>query len=219
MVKKTKTKTQTEYKIDVYDMNAKKVDTLELDKKIFDGSVNAALLHDAIVMYEARKRKGCASTKNRSEVSGGGKKPWRQKGTGRARFGSTRNPIWRHGGVAFGPKPRDFSYSMPQRTLSVALRSALNAKLRDKLLFALEDIKLDEPKTKKMRAVLDKFKVDARALVVADKLDENVKRASQNLKDVKLISPEMVCSDDILRYRYLLITKSALQKLTKRLVK
>lgn len=217
MATKVKSKVE-EYKINIYDMNAKKIDTLDLDKRIFDGKVNTALLHQVMVMYAACSRKGTASTKTRSEVRGGGRKPWRQKGTGRARFGSIRNPIWRGGGVAFGPHHRDYSYSLPRKIRLTAVKSMLNSKLKDKLLLVIDEIKLDESKTKRIKGILDKFKVGNKVLIISDKLNDDIKRASRNLKNVKVMEPETLCSDDLLRYQHLLITKVALQKLTKRLL-
>jgi len=215
----TKTKAKTlEHKIDIYDTNKKKLETIDLDKKVFDGKVNTALLHQAMVMYDARKRQGNASTKIRSEVRGGGKKPWRQKGTGRARFGSSRNPIWRGGGVAFGPQPRDYSYSIPRKMRLSAIKSALNAKFKDKEILVIDDIKLAEPKTKKVRAILNKLSVEGKILLVTEKVDDTLKRASRNLKGVRLTHPETICSDDLIRYTHLVITKKALQKLTKRVL-
>jgi len=214
MTVKPKTK---EYKMDVHDANGKKVDKFELNKKIFDGEVNTALLHEATIMYAACRRQGTASTKTRAEVRGGGKKPWRQKGTGRARFGSIRNPVWRGGGIAFGPRPRDYSYEMPKKARLNAVKSALNAKLEDKQFVVVDDIKIDEPKTKKLVSVLKKFKINGKTLLVVDKVEENIKRASRNLKALKVMQHLDVCSDDILRHEYFLVTKSALQKLTKRL--
>jgi len=216
MTTKPRSKIQ-EYKVDVLDESGKKIDTLELNKKIFDGRSNAALLHNALLMYSACKRQGNASTKNRREVSGGGKKPWRQKGTGRARFGSSRNPIWRGGGVAFGPRPRSFSYSMPQKTRLKAVQSALNVKLVDKQFFVVDAIKIDEPKTKKMVQLLYKLKISGKTLIISDKLDNNIIIAARNLATVKIVKAENVSSDDILRHEHVLLTKGAVLKLTKRL--
>jgi large subunit ribosomal protein L4 len=214
----TKAKTKTaDRTVAVYDMHAKKIDTVELDKQLFDGKVNSALLHQAVVMYAANRRRGTADTKTRAEVRGGGKKPWRQKGTGRARFGSIRNPIWRGGGVAFGPHQRDYSYHISRRARRVAVVSALNAKLNDKALYILDELKLEAPKTKKLAAFFTKLKIEPNAALVTDKLDDTIKRASQNLKHVKLLSPEKVCSDDILRHHCMVITKTALNKLVRRL--
>ena len=216
MTTRHKSKIQ-EYIVDVLDESGKKIDKLELNKKIFDGRFNTALLHDALLMYGACKRQGNASTKNRGEVRGGGKKPWRQKGTGRARFGSIRNPIWRGGGVAFGPRPRSFSYSMPQKTRLKAVQSALNIKLADKQFFVVDAIKLDEPKTKKLVQILNKLKISGKTLIISDKLDNNIKTAARNLNTVKIVKAENVSSDDILRHERLLLTKGAVLKLTKRL--
>jgi len=216
MTTKPKSKIQ-EYKVDVLDASGKKIDKLELNKKIFDGRSNTALLHEALLMYSSCKRQGNASTKSRSEVRGGGKKPWRQKGTGRARFGSIRNPIWKGGGIAFGPRPRNFSYSMPQKTRLKAVQAALNAKLADKQFFVADTIKIDEPKTKKMVQLLNKLKISGKTLIISDNLDNNIKTAARNLNTVKVVQAETVSSDDILRHEHVLLTKGAVQQITKRL--
>ena len=140
-------------KLDVVNQKGKVVRTLELDQKVFDGKINMSLLHQAVVTYLANQRKGLASTKTRGEVRGGGRKPWRQKGTGRARVGSIRSPLWKGGGATFGPKPRDYSQKMPQRMKALALKSALNAKLNDKELMVIDDIKLRSHKTKECSEV------------------------------------------------------------------
>ncbi|PIU42399.1 MAG: 50S ribosomal protein L4 [Candidatus Omnitrophica bacterium CG07_land_8_20_14_0_80_42_15] len=213
----SKTKPQ-EYKVDVYDTKGKKLETLDLDKRVFNGEVNTTLMHQAVVMYAACKRQGNADTKVRSEVRGGGKKPWRQKGTGRARAGTIRSPLWRHGGIVFGPHPRDYSYAIPHQMRLAAVKFALNSKLGDERFKIIDELKLDEPKTKKMKEVLRKLKADGRTLIIIEKLDENVRRAARNLESVLMRSPLDVSCDDILRCEHLLMTKDALHKLIKRFV-
>jgi len=214
----TKTKDKTkEYKIDLYDAKCRKLEKIELNKKVFDGRVNLGLLYDAVIMYSASRRRGSASTKTRAEVRGGGKKPWRQKGTGRARFGSIRNPIWRGGGVAFGPRPRDYSYRMPQKARIEALKSALNARLEDKVVSVFEEFEIESPKTKIVQAVLDKLKIEGRTLIVLEDYNENIKRATRNLDKVNIRRFDEVCAMDVISSESILLTKEALSKLTKRL--
>ena len=204
-------------KIPVYDLNGKVIDNLQLDEKLFDGRVNKTLLYEAKKMYEANSRKGTASAKTRSEVSGGGAKPWRQKGTGRARVGSSRNPIWRHGGVAFPPKPRDFSYAMPKKAVRKALLSSLNARIGEEMVKAVVKIEVKEAKTKEFKAILDNLKVDGKTLIVVDAIDENVKRSSRNIKDVSLKEGRNINARDVLLNGHLLIEKEAFEKLAERL--
>ncbi|MCK5451558.1 MAG: 50S ribosomal protein L4, partial [Candidatus Omnitrophica bacterium] len=172
--------------IPVYDLEGKVVDNIQLDKKLFDGKVNQTLLYEAKKMYEANARQGTASTKTRSEVSGGGAKPWRQKGTGRARVGSSRNPIWRHGGITFGPKPRDFGYSMPKKAMRKALLSSLNARLVEERIKPVVKIKLEESKTKNFIKILDALKIEGKILVAVDGITDEIKRSSRNLKKIRL---------------------------------
>ena len=204
-------------KITVYDLSGKAVDNVQLDKDLFTGKINKALLYEVKKMYEANKRQGSASTKTRSDVSGGGAKPWRQKGTGRARVGSSRNPIWRHGGVAFGPHPRDFSYSMPKLAVKKALLSSLNARLVEDSIKATVKIELKEAKTKESRKILDKLKVEGKALVVVDELSDDVKLSFRNLEDVSLKEGRNVNAKDVLLSDCLVIEKDALVKLVERL--
>ncbi|MDD5042924.1 MAG: 50S ribosomal protein L4, partial [Candidatus Omnitrophica bacterium] len=152
-------KTTEEFTLPIYNSEGKEVDTVKLDREVFDGSQNKDSLYQAINSYRANQRKGLASTKTRGEVSGGGRKPWKQKGTGRARVGSSRSPLWKHGGVVFGPHPRDFSYSIPQKIKSLALKTALNAKLKENNFLVLDEFKLDEPKTKSAMKVLSSLKL------------------------------------------------------------
>lgn len=204
-------------KIAVYDLSGKAVDSVQLDKELFSGKVNKRLLYEVKKMYEANQRRGTASTKTRSDVSGGGSKPWRQKGTGRARVGSSRNPIWRHGGVAFGPHPRDFSYSMPKTAVKKALLSSLNARLAEDLIKGIVKIELKEAKTKESRKILNSLKVEGKTLIVVDEVNNDVKLSFRNLKDVSLKEGRNINARDVLLSDNLVIEKDALVKLAERL--
>jgi large subunit ribosomal protein L4 len=204
-------------RLQVYDMKGKAVDNIQLDAKLFDGKVNKALLYEAKKMYEANTHRGTGSTKTRSEVKGGGQKPWRQKGTGRARVGSSRNPIWRHGGVTFAPKPRDFGYSLPKKALKQALLSSLNARLVEQMIKPVVKIEMSEAKTKDFKSMLDSLKVDGKALVVVDAMSDAVKLSSRNLKKVNIKEGRSVNARDILVNDYLIIEKEALEKIAERL--
>jgi len=203
--------------IPVYDLKGKVVSNFQLDEKLFDGRINKTLLYEAKKMYEANARRGTASTKTRGEVSGGGAKPWRQKGTGRARVGSSRNPIWRHGGIAFGPRPRDFSYSMPKKAVKKALISSLNARFSEQAVKPIVKIELKESKTKAFKTILKALKVEGKALVVVDSLSDEVKRSSRNIKGISLKEGRNINARDVLFNEFLLIEKEALEKLVERL--
>ncbi|MGB3082937.1 MAG: 50S ribosomal protein L4 [Candidatus Omnitrophota bacterium] len=203
-------------RLQVYDLKGEAVGNMQLDQALFDGKVNMALLYEAVKMYDANERKGSASTKTRSEVSGGGTKPWRQKGTGRARVGSSRNPLWRHGGVAFGPKPRDYSYSMNKKALRRALLSSLNLRLSENMIKPIVKIEVKESKTKEFNAIMNNLKIDGKALVVVEVISDDVKRSSRNLKNVSLKEAKNINARDILLNDYLVIEKEALEKLAER---
>ncbi|MFH1411903.1 MAG: 50S ribosomal protein L4 [Candidatus Omnitrophota bacterium] len=203
--------------IPVYDLKGKVVENFQLDAKVFDGRVNKVLLYEAKKMYEANARKGTVSTKTRGEVSGGGVKPWRQKGTGRARVGSSRNPLWRHGGVAFGPKPRDYSYSMPKKAVKMALVSSLNARLSEQVIKAVVKMEMEERKTKAFKELLNVLKIEGKTLVVVEALSENIKRSSRNLKNVSLKEGRNINARDVLLSESVLIEKEALENLVERL--
>jgi large subunit ribosomal protein L4 len=202
--------------VPVYDSKGKEVEKFHLDKELFDGEVNKALLYQALRMYNANQRQGTASTKTRGEVSGGGKKPWRQKGTGRARAGSTRSPLWRHGGIVFGPHPRDFRYSLPKKITRLALLSGINSKLSDGAVMGLAGLALDEPKTKKFKAVMDALKLEGKSLFVFDAVDEKVKRASRNISDVSVKNYRDFNLMDVLLCDTMVVSKAALEKLPER---
>ncbi len=212
-----------EFKLPVYSCDGKAVENIVLDKKVFDGKVNKKVLHQAVICYQANIRMGCASTKTKGEVSGGGKKPYKQKGTGRARAGSSRSPLWRHGGVTFGPRPRDFSYTIPKKIRLVALRSGLNAKLNSGNLILLDEIKLDEIKTKEAVKIFSglpeisvKGKLTRPTLGVFEATPDML-RCMRNISNFSILRPQDITAYDVLRYRKILISKSALQKVIKRI--
>ena len=191
------------------DMSNKKVKDVELPS-FFGTEVKGHLLHAAVVNQLANKRAGTAATKNKALVSGGGKKPFKQKGTGRARAGSNRSPLWRHGGTVFGPTPRDYSYSLPKREKRAALGAALAAKVQDSRLVLLDKLELAAPKTKEMSGLLRNLGVSESALVLLPAENKNVSLASRNIPTVKVIRMENINVYDILKYRYLITTQDAL---------
>ncbi|MDD5108905.1 MAG: 50S ribosomal protein L4 [Candidatus Omnitrophica bacterium] len=212
------------FKLSVYNIQGKEVETIELDAKIFDGSQNTDSLHQAIEGYRANQRKGLASTKTRGEVSGGGKKPWKQKGTGRARVGSTRSPLWRHGGVVFGPHPRDFSYDVPQKIKALALKTSLNLKLKENNFMVLDDFKIELPKTKEAVNVLSNLKLFSakekkikKVLFLTHKLDSKLKTALKNINFLTVDLASDCHAYEVMNNQKLLITKEGLGLLTKRL--
>ena len=191
------------------DMSNKKVKDVELPS-FFGTEVKGHLLHAAVVNQLANKRAGTAATKNKALVSGGGKKPFKQKGTGRARAGSNRSPLWRHGGTVFGPTPRDYSYSLPKKEKRAALGAALAAKVQDSRLVLLDKLELAAPKTKEMSGLLRNLGVSESALVLLPAENKNVSLASRNIPTVKVIRMENINVYDILKYRYLITTQDAL---------
>jgi len=202
---------------DVYSTKGQKVDSVKLSAKIFDGKVNKTLIHNAVKMHLANQRIGAASTKNRSEVSGGGKKPWKQKGTGRARTGSIRSPLFKGGGVIFGPRPKDYSYSMPKKSKKAALISAINSKINNDEMLFIEDIKLDNIKTKDFIAIFKKLKVEKKkVLVVVADIDKNTVLSARNIKNICLKTADNFNTYDVLVAGKLIITKSSLKIINKR---
>lgn len=207
-------------KLKVWDQEGKIVGEIELNPKIFDGKINHALIHQAVVTYLANQRRGLASTKTRGEVKGSGRKPWPQKGTGRARAGSIRSPLWRGGGIVFGPKPRDYSKKLSQRMRNLALKSALNAKLKDDQIMIIKEIKIEKPKTKEMVKILKNLKLNGEKVrIVVDKLDENLKLAIRNLEKAILENVDTLTTYTVLDCKKLIITKDSLKKLEERLRK
>jgi len=222
-VEKAMTMTTTKKKkerivVPVYDMDAKKVEEIELESHVFDGVIRKKTMYQAVVGFRANKRIGLAATKTRGEVSGGGKKPWKQKGTGRARVGSSRNPLWRHGGVVFGPHPRDFGYKMPQKIRDEALRSSLNAKVAAGDFICVEKLHIMHPKTKDFIKFLSALKVMGQSvLCVVDAVNENIKRSTRNIRQVHILDAQSLNAFDVLNTNKILITRDALKNLTKRL--
>lgn len=192
----------------VYNMNGSEVGTLELNDAVFGVEVNEHLVHLAVVQQLANNRQGTQKAKTRAEVSGGGKKPWRQKGTGHARQGSTRAPQWTGGGVVFAPTPRDYSFKINKKEKRLALKSALTSRVQENKLVVLDELKLEGIKTKNMKAVLDNLKV-SKALIVLDENDQNVVLSARNLPDVKTALTNTINVYDILKYNTLVVTKAA----------
>ena len=192
----------------VYNIEGKEVGKLELNDNVFGVEINEHLVHLAVVSQLANGRQGTQSAKTRSEVSGGGRKPWRQKGTGHARQGSTRSPQWTGGGVVFAPKPRDYSMKMNKREKQIAIKSALTSKVQDSKLIVVDEFKLDEIKTSKFAQILDNLKAP-KALVVTKDKDEKVVLSARNIPTVKTTMTNSINVYDILKYDSLVITKDA----------
>ena len=196
----------------VYNIEGKEVGSIELNDAVFGVEVNEHLVHMAVVNQLANNRQGTQSAKTRSEVSGGGRKPWRQKGTGHARQGSTRSPQWTGGGVVFAPKPRDYSFKMNKKEKRIALLSALSSKVADNKIVVLDAFNLDEVKTKKFAEVMSNLKVD-KALVVIEGENKNVVLSGRNIPTVKVSATNEINTYDVLKYETLVVTKAAVEKL------
>ena len=200
-------------KVSVLNMEGSEVGTIELSDAVFGVEVNEHLVHQAVLSQLANNRQGTQKAKTRSEVSGGGRKPWRQKGTGHARQGSTRSPQWTGGGVVFAPTPRDYSFKMNKKEKAGAIKSALTTKVNEEKFFVMDSLKFDEIKTKKMVSVLDALKVN-KALVVLDGEDnDNVEVSARNIAGVRTVYSNAINVYDILKYDTIIITKSAVAKL------
>ena len=199
--------------VKLYDMKAKEVGTLELSDALFNVEFKESVIHQAVVTRLANERQGTKSTLTRSEVRGGGAKPWRQKGTGRARQGSIRSPQWVKGGVVFAPKSRDFSKKMNAKAKEVALFSALSQKIRDDEVIFIDDIKVSEAKTKEMAAFLKAFNLEKSVLLVMDTSDEMVIRASANLKKVSTIAAAQINTYDVVKNAKIVMSKQAVQQI------
>ena len=198
--------------VSVYNIEGKEVGSIELNDAVFGVEVNEHLVHMAVVNQLANNRQGTKSAKTRSEVSGGGRKPWRQKGTGHARQGSTRSPQWTGGGVVFAPKPRDYSFKMNKKEKRIALLSALSSKVADNKIVVLDAFNLDEVKTKKFAEVMSNLKVD-KALVVIEGENKNVVLSGRNIPTVKVSATNEINTYDVLKYETLVVTKAAVEKL------
>lgn len=199
--------------VKVYNMEGQDAGTINLKDDIFAVPVNVALLHEAVKNYLANQRQGTQSTLTRTEVKGGGKKPWRQKGTGRARQGSTRSPQWRHGGVALGPKPRSYKYAINKKAKRLAMKSAFSSKVAEGKFIVLDALDFAEIKTKSMVKVLDALKIDSKALVVLDGPNKNVVQSARNIPDVKTLYVNTLNVYDIVKYDKFIVTKSAVEKM------
>lgn len=197
--------------LDVYDIEKSKVGNVDLDSSIFEAPVKEHLLHSVVNWQLAKKRSGTASTKQRGEVSGGGRKPWKQKHMGRARQGSTRAPHWRKGGVVFGPKPKDWSYSINKKTKKNALISALSLKYSEGVLIALNEFNLPEIKTKQVAEFVEKFELKS-ALIVVSGENDNLMKSAKNLKNVKVINVDGLNVYDILKFDNLIVTEESLAR-------
>ena len=198
--------------VSVYNIEGKEVGSIELNDAVFGVEVNEHLVHMAVVNQLANNRQGTQSAKTRSEVSGGGKKPWRQKGTGHARQGSTRAPQWTGGGIVFAPKPRDYSFKMNKKEKRIALLAALSSKVAESKIVVLDEFKLDEIKTKKFVEVMNNLKVE-NALVVLEGENKNVVLSGRNIPSVKVTATNEINTYDVLKYTTLVVTKAAVEKL------
>ena len=200
-------------KIDVYNVEGKKVSNIELNENIFGIKPNEKIVHIALVNYLANQRQGTSNTKTRAEVSGGGRKPWRQKGTGRARQGSIRAPQWIKGGIALGPKPRSYKYTLNKKEKRLAIRSVLSSKVLENELTVVEKLEMKEAKTKEMVKTLSNLKVEGKTLIIVADKNENVYLSSRNIEGVKAITLNMINVYDLLQYNKLVLPLDTVKKL------
>ena len=203
-------------KLKVHDMQGKEVEEVTLDDGILGGEVRQSVLREAILAYQAAQHQGTVSTKNRARVRGGGRKPWAQKGTGRARVGSNRSPLWVGGGIIFGPQPRKRGYPLPQKVKRLALQSSLTKKNKEGNLLVIDEISVAKGKTKEMAEFLQKFNLKEKTLLVLNKWDKKVVRSCSNLRNLTLSHSSNICAYDILSHHTLCLTKGALDTVTKR---
>jgi large subunit ribosomal protein L4 len=204
--------------IPLYNMEGKKTGTLPISEEIFDATINESVMHQALIRQLANMRRGTHSTKTRGEVAGGGRKPWRQKGTGRARHGSIRSPLWRGGGITFGPKPRDYSQAMPKNMRRLALCGALTTKVMNQKMIALEDLKFEAPKTKQFVEMMEKLEMPQSVLFLIDDKNRAIEKSASNIQGVKVITLDTINIYDILKYDKLVATKDAIQHLEEVLI-
>ena len=198
--------------VSVYNMKGEEVGKMDLNDAVFGVEVNEHLVHMAVVQHLAAKRQGTQKAKTRSEVSGGGRKPWRQKGTGHARQGSTRAPQWKGGGMVFAPVPRDYSFKLNRKEKRLALKSALTSRVQDEKFIVLDELKLDEIKTKKFKEVLDNLKVEKAMVVTADD-DKNVILSARNIASVKTAKADNINTYDVMKYSTVIATKDAVARI------
>ncbi|KKB75728.1 MULTISPECIES: 50S ribosomal protein L4 [Bacillus] len=199
-------------KVALYNQNGSTAGDIELNDSVFGIEPNESVVFDAIIMQRASLRQGTHKVKNRSEVSGGGRKPWRQKGTGRARQGSIRSPQWRGGGIVFGPTPRSYSYKLPKKVRRLAIKSALSSKVQDNNLIVLEDLTLDAVKTKEMAAILKGLSIEKKALIVTADANETVALSARNLPGVTVVEANGINVLDVVGHEKLVMTKAAVEK-------
>ncbi|NNU90961.1 50S ribosomal protein L4 [Anoxybacillus sp. CHMUD] len=205
-------------KVALYNQNGENIGEIELNDAVFGIEPNKHVLFEAVIMQRASLRQGTHKTKNRAEVSGGGRKPWRQKGTGRARQGSIRSPQWRGGGVVFGPVPRSYSYKLPKKVRRLAIKSALSSKVLENSIVVLDNLTLEAPKTKEMVKILNNLSVDRKALIVTADANENVILSARNIPGVTVVTASGINVLDVLNHDKLVITKAAVEKVEEVLV-
>jgi len=199
--------------VKVYDMSGKETSTLSVSDEVFGIEPNREIMHASVVNYLANQRQGTQSTLTRTEVRGGGKKPWRQKGTGRARHGSSRSPIWTGGGVALGPKPRSYRYSLNKKVKRIAMKSALSTKVGANEMLVLDGLKMDEFKTKTMIGMFDALNIERKALLVLDGVDEKIIKSAANIPGITTTQVNTLCVYDILNHDRLIVVKDAVAKI------
>lgn len=197
--------------VDVYNTEGQVVDQILLRDDVFNVPVKIPVLHQVVLYQLAKRRAGTAHTKTRAEVSGGGRKPWRQKGTGRARAGTIRSPLWKGGGIVHGPRPRSYAFKVPKKIRRLALKMALSQRLRDSELTVLDILKLDKARTKDLVAIIQKFQWDKPLLVIPER-DDIVEKAAKNVPDVKVLRSEGLNVYDVLKYHHLVLTRDAVRK-------
>ncbi|RAP73230.1 50S ribosomal protein L4 [Paenibacillus montanisoli] len=199
-------------KVALYSVNGSQVGEVELSESVFGIEPNVHVLHSAVLLQQASERRGTHKTKGRSEVRGGGRKPWKQKGTGRARQGSIRSPQWVGGGTVFGPTPRSYSFKLPKKVRRLAIKSALSSKVIDNEIIVLDQLAFAQPKTKEFAAILNNLKVARKALVVTANYEDNVALAARNIPNVKFVAADGINVLDVMKYDKLIITKEAVEK-------
>jgi large subunit ribosomal protein L4 len=201
--------------VEIVDNTRNKVGETQLADDIFDADVRPHLMHDVVKMQLANRRRGTACTKGRSDVRGGGRKPWRQKGTGRARAGTIRSPLWRGGGTVFGPVPRDYSYKVPKKVKKSALKSALTQKLKQNRLVVMDALRLETVKTKTFISIMNDMQIPNALIIDTD--NPNLELSARNAREFKVLKPDGLNVYDVLRYEYLVVTQGSLEKIGKRL--
>ncbi len=203
--------------INVYDIDRNKVSEIEVSDEVFAAPVNDSVIYEVVKMQLANRRQGTASTKTRSDVRGGGKKPWRQKGSGRARSGTSRSPIWRKGGTVFGPHPRDFSYRVPRKVRRAALRSALSMKLKNDELLVIRDLPMEGIRTKRFQEILNRLDLK-NVLIVLDQANDVLEKSSRNIRDVKMMRSEGINVFDLMKYRNLVLLEPSVKMIERALM-